>query len=50
MALSTNYTTFSKSLESKPLVVKAALPNLIPWGVKALLSPGTVFLFTDKDI
>ena len=48
IARSTNYATCSKSLVSSPLVVKAGLPNLSPCGVKALLSPGTVFLFTNK--
>ena len=30
-----------------PLVVRAGVPNLIPPGVKADLSPGTAFLFID---
>lgn len=33
---------------SRPRVVNDGLPNLNPCGVKALLSPGTVFLLTKR--
>jgi len=34
----------------QPLVVIAGLPILIPEGINALLSPGTVFLLIDIPI
>ena len=36
-----NPTTFSKSASFKPLVVSGVVPNRIPLGFRALLSPGT---------
>jgi hypothetical protein len=38
------------SFSLKPLVVKAGVPNRIPPGLKADLSPGTVFLLQAIDI
>ena len=47
ITLSKKSTIFIKSVSLKPLVVKAGVPNLIPPGIKADLSPGTEFLFRD---
>mmetsp|Transcript_677 Transcript_677/g.1780 ORF Transcript_677/g.1780 Transcript_677/m.1780 type:complete len:219 (+) Transcript_677:65-721(+) len=46
MPLWTRSATFSKSSSTKPRVVSAGAPILMPPGTMALLSPGTEFLFS----
>jgi hypothetical protein len=50
VALSMNLMICTKSPSLHPLVVMAGLPILIPDGMRALLSPGTVFLLMEIDI
>ena len=50
MARSMNFIISTKSCSLQPLVVIAGAPILMPEGMRALLSPGTVFLLMDKDI
>jgi hypothetical protein len=50
VALSINFMIWMKSCYLHPLVVIAGLPILIPEGIRALLSPGTVFLLIETDI
>ena len=50
VALSINFIISTKSAYLQPLVVIAGLPILIPDGIRALLSPGTVFLLMENEI
>jgi len=50
VALSKNFIISTKSDYLHPLVVIAGLPILTPDGIRALLSPGTVFLLMANEI
>lgn len=50
VALSINFIICKKSPYLQPRVVMAGLPILIPEGMRALLSPGTVFLLIAIEI
>ena len=50
VALSMNFMIWTKSYSLQPLVVMAGLPILIPEGMSADLSPGTVFLLIETEI
>jgi len=47
---SINFIICTKSSYLHPRVVIAGLPILIPEGIRALLSPGTVFLLIETEI
>ena len=46
-ALTMSATTARMSASPKPRVVSGGVPKRMPLGFSALLSPGTVFLFTE---
>mmetsp|Transcript_29782 Transcript_29782/g.75858 ORF Transcript_29782/g.75858 Transcript_29782/m.75858 type:complete len:235 (+) Transcript_29782:307-1011(+) len=48
-ARSRNSATLTKSASLKPRVVSAGVPTRMPPGMMALLSPGTLFLFSVMD-
>ncbi len=50
VALSINFIICTKSCSLHPRVLMAGLPILIPEGMSALLSPGTVFLLMEMEI
>lgn len=50
VARSKNLTIWTKSAYLHPLVVIAGLPILTPDGIRALLSPGTVFLLRESEV
>lgn len=50
VARSINFIIWTKSAYLHPRVVIAGLPIRIPEGIKALLSPGTVFLLIETEI
>uniref|UniRef100_A0A6B0U405 Putative secreted protein n=1 Tax=Ixodes ricinus TaxID=34613 RepID=A0A6B0U405_IXORI len=45
-----NSATMAMSCSLSPLVVRAGVPSRMPPGLRALLSPGTVFLLQAMDM